>query len=305
MTLKQHILRGRNIGQQQLALIAILVGVCAIGLSPIWVRLSDVGPVSVAFWRLALAIPILWGWTRTSSDAVSPAAPARGRYAPLLLLVPGVVFAADLATWHLAINLTSVANATFFPNMAPILVSLVAWRWLGERFRPAFVVGLSVALVGVMMMVRASTSGGATGAPLGDVLALFTAFFYAGYILSVKHLRQWYSAARVMLTSAVVGMILLFAAALLKGETLLPADMAGWAVLLGLAWFSHAGGQGLVAYSLAQLPASLTSVMLLMQPVLAAIFAWILLGEAMPPLQAAGGAFVLVGVLLARRGSRT
>lgn len=301
--LKQRTLRGRNIGQQQLALIAILMGVCAISFSPIWVRLSDVGPISVAFWRLALAVPLLWGWTRTSSDAVPAAAPARGRYAPLMLLVPGVVFAADLATWHLAINLTSVANATFFPNMAPILVSLVAWRWLGERFRPVFVVGLSVALVGVLMMVRASTTGGETGAAFGDALALFTALFYAGYILSVKHLRQWYSAARVMLTSAAVGMSLLFVVTLLSGEVFLPADLAGWAVLLGLAWFSHAGGQGLVAYSLAQLPASLTSVMLLMQPVLAAIFAWLLLGEAMSPLQAAGGAFVLIGVLLARRGS--
>jgi drug/metabolite transporter (DMT)-like permease len=84
---------------------------------------------------------------------------------------------------------------------------------------------------------------------------------------------------------------------------MLPQTLYGWAVLLGLAWISHAGGQGLIAYALAHLPATFSSVGLLLQPVIAAFFAWILLGEPLVPLQIAGGIVVLAGIYLARRGS--
>jgi len=59
------------------------------------------------------------------------------------------------------------------------------------------------------------------------------------------------------------------------------------------AWISHAAGQGLIAYALAQLPAAFTSVGLLLQPVIAALFAWLLLAEPLSALQVAGGAIVL------------
>ena len=90
---------------------------------------------------------------------------------------------------------------------------------------------------------------------------------------------------------------------LVSGETLLPADARGWLVLVGLAWISHCAGQGLIAYSLAHLPAAFSSVSLLFQPVMAAIFAWLLLAEPLVPLQLAGGLVVLAGIYLARRGS--
>ena len=89
----------------------------------------------------------------------------------------------------------------------------------------------------------------------------------------------------------------------MSGETLLPQSALGWLKLAGLAWISHCAGQGLIAYSLAHLPAAFSSVSLLFQPVMAALFAWILLSEPLVPLQMAGGAVVLVGIHLARRGS--
>jgi drug/metabolite transporter (DMT)-like permease len=74
-------------------------------------------------------------------------------------------------------------------------------------------------------------------------------------------------------------------------------------MLVGLALISHAAGQGLIAYALAHLPAAFSSVSLLFQPVMAALFAWLLLGEGMVPLQLLGGLIVLAGIYLARRGS--
>jgi drug/metabolite transporter (DMT)-like permease len=97
--------------------------------------------------------------------------------------------------------------------------------------------------------------------------------------------------------------IVVLPAALLSGEAFLPGTAEAWLVLLGLACVSHVGGQGMIAYALAHLPAAFSSVSLLVQPVLAAVFAWILLAEPLGPLQALGGLIVLTGIALARRGA--
>jgi drug/metabolite transporter (DMT)-like permease len=95
--------------------------------------------------------------------------------------------------------------------------------------------------------------------------------------------------------------VLLFPVALASGEQLLPSSASGWWILIGLALVSHAGGQGLIAYALAHLPAQFSSVGLLLQPVVAAFFAWLLLSEPLVALQIAGGLIVLVAIWLAHR----
>ena len=92
--------------------------------------------------------------------------------------------------------------------------------------------------------------------------------------------------------------------ALLSGETLLPPSLHAWAVLLALALISHAGGQTLIAYALAQLPASFSSVALLLEPLVAAVIAWPLFGEHLGPVEIAGCVLVLAGIYISRRGSR-
>jgi drug/metabolite transporter (DMT)-like permease len=279
------------------ALATLLFGAACIALSPIFVRLSEAGPTATAFWRVALAVPVLWilVFTKRSSGSFS------GK--TFLLLAAGLAFAGDLAFWHSSIKLTSVANSTLLANLASIFVTLAAWIFLRQKPTGVFLAGLSAALVGVAMLVQTSLAFSSTGL-LGDALGLVTAMFYAGYILAVKGLRdRGETALRLMAITTTITAVILFPIALASGETMLPQTLYGWAVLLGLAWISHAGGQGLIAYALAHLPATFTSVGLLLQPVIAAFFAWTLLGEPLVPLQVAGGIVVLVGIYLARRGS--
>ena len=97
--------------------------------------------------------------------------------------------------------------------------------------------------------------------------------------------------------------VVLLAVTLAAGESLVASSRRGWLVLLGLAWISQVLGQGLIVYGLAHLPASFSSVGLLIQPVAAALLAWVLLGEALGAWQLAGGVAVLVGILVARRAT--
>jgi drug/metabolite transporter (DMT)-like permease len=281
------------------ALAALLLGATCIALSPIFVRVAETGPTASAFWRVALAVPVLWLFCLTKSNAQPKSYPGRWK----LLVAAGFAFAGDLAFWHASIQLTSVANSTLLANLASIFVTLAAWLAFGQRPSARFVAGLAAALVGVGLLVRTSLEFSATGL-LGDALGVVTAMFYAGYILAVKALRdRGETTLRLMAVSTTLTALMLLPVAIASGEQMLPASAQGWLILLGLALVSHAAGQGLIAYALAHLPAPFSSVILLFQPVMAALFAWILLAEPLVALQVVGGAIVLAGIYLARRGS--
>lgn len=282
-----------------LSLFALFTGAVCIALSPIWVRVSEVGPTVSAFWRVCLAIPLLWVLffsLKTKETKIQSA------QLPMLL-VAGIAFAGDLAFWHWSIQYTSVANSTLLANLASIFVTLAAWLLWKQRPSGLFLAGLALALFGVALLVRVSLGSSPT-ALLGDGLGVVTAMFYAWYLLSVKGLRDLGAGTLgLMAVTTTITAAILLPVALASGEALLPGSAAGWLKLLGLAWISHAAGQGLIAYALAQLPAGFTSVGLLLQPVMAAVFAWILLGEPLVALQVAGGAVVLAGIYLARKAS--
>jgi drug/metabolite transporter (DMT)-like permease len=281
------------------ALGALLLGATCIALSPIFVRLSEAGPTATAFWRVALAVPALWLLCLMKEK---PGAESRKTHW-LLLVAAGFAFAGDLGFWHASIQLTSVANSTLLANLASLFVTLAAWVFLHQRPSRLFLAGLGLALFGVTLLVQTSLQFSPT-ALAGDALGVVTAMFYAGYILAVKGLRdRGETALRLMAVTSTITAVILLPVALATGEKFFPSTSSGWLTLLGLALVSHAAGQGLIAYALAHLPAAFSSVGLLLQPVVAALFAWLLLAEPLAALQVAGGLVVLAGIYLARRGS--
>ena len=88
-------------------------------------------------------------------------------------------------------------------------------------------------------------------------------------------------------------------------EELQALGLRGWAVLLGLAVVSQVLGQSLIAYGFAHLSAALSSVSVLTQPLVAALLAWSLFGEALASPQLFGAMLVLIGIVIARRTGQT
>ena len=281
---------------------ALFIGATAIGLAPIFVRLSELGPEATAFHRLFLSIPFLAMWYGFERRAPGARTRPLDRSVWKWLLAAGLFFAADLAVWHWSIKITSVANATLLGNLAPVFVVIAGWALFGERFRTAFLISMTVALSGALVLMGNSLSLSHTRVA-GDLLGVLTAVFYAGYLISVARLRAGVTTATVMFWSAAVSSVALLSVALFFGENLIPATANGWAVLVALAVVSHVGGQGLIAYALAHLSAAFGSVGLLWQPVAAALFAWMILREPLGSWQAVGGVIVLVGIYLARRAN--
>ncbi len=291
-----------NDARARRAFALLLVGAACIALAPIFVRLSAVGPVPTAFWRAVLAVPFLAAMLPLLPDEPGRARwPSRARDLAAFA-VPGFMFAGDLATWHFAIHYTSVANATLLPNTAPIFVALFGFLLYGTRFTPRFLLGMALALGGVILLMGQSLRIGPQHL-FGDALGVVTAMFYGGYFLAVARLRAEFATAAVMTFSIAFTAVFLVPVALVAGGPWLPPGLQGWAVLAGLAVVSQSLGQGLIAYAFAYLPPAFGAVSLLLQPVLAAVFAWALFHEAIGPIQAAGIAVVLAGVLLARQAS--
>ena len=286
-----------------LAFTTLLAGGIAIGFAGILMRLSDVNPLASAFWRMALAAPILWAWA-LSVRVPDQAAGRRTGYAPALVLA-GLYFAGDMAFWHLSLHYTTVSNATLLSNFAPIFIALWLWYAYRTRFPRIFIIGMLIALAGAILLVGPNAAGGAghDHKLAGDALGLASAVFYAGYQLVIKQARDQYSTARLMAWSTSITAIALLPFALAAPGAFMPTTAAGWLPLLGLALLAQIGGQTVIAYASAHLPASLSSVSLLIQPLTATIAAWLIFAEAIGPWQMLGGSLLLYGIFLSKRGS--
>lgn len=292
--------------QVRRALPLLLLGAVLIGFSPVFAKLSPMEPTATAFYRAALAWPILMA---VALAGVWRAPTGRRKARPetwrdhLMLAVPGVAFSGDLASWHWALQYTSVANSTVLANLAPVFVTAGAWLFFGQRPTLVFLAGLVTAVAGVGLLVADSLTVGASDQIVGDALGVLTAVFYGAYILGIGWCRTRFPTAVVMAWSTLHTAWVLVLFSLLNGESLAIPSLYALAILLGLAWLSHAGGQGAIAFALAHLPPAFGSVSLLLQPAVAALLGWLVLSEHLTPLQGLGGLVILCGIVIARRGS--
>lgn len=283
-----------------LGVVALLIGASVIAFAAILVKLSDLGPQALSFWRLLFALPALAIWLAVErSRAEGP--PSRPNYKALFLA--GIFFAGDLAFWHAGIKITTAANATLLANLTPVIVAIASWWLFKERITGRFLIAAGLSLFGAFLLSAANI----TIAPerlLGDVLSGLTAFWYASYLLSVRVARHGASTPRVMLISTAVATPIALIVALLFGEELFPDTLMGWLPLIGLGVVVHTIGQGSIAFGLGRVATPIASLIILIQPVITALAGWVIFGEYLVASQFLGAGLVLVGVYLAQR-SRT
>ncbi|MCK9552171.1 DMT family transporter, partial [Aquamicrobium sp.] len=192
------------------ALLALVTGALAMAVSPILVRLSDVGPFASAFYRVFLALPFLFAWMRIEQKRSKAPAPAR-RFSPAVIAT-GLAFAGDLFFWHLAILNTTIANSTFFATTAPLWVGLLGWIVLGRRVTAATAIGLVFCLAGGAALVWHSFELSPDHL-LGDLFGALTGLFFGIYFLTVEKARETEGAAWITFHMSLITAALLALAA--------------------------------------------------------------------------------------------
>jgi drug/metabolite transporter (DMT)-like permease len=231
----------------------------------------------------------------------------RRRYGPLpsrtiwLAIVAGVFFAGDLLAWHHAVDHVGAGLATVLGNLQVIVVALVAWAVLGERPPRSVLLGLPIVLAGVVLISGVVGTGAYGPNPaLGTILGIITALSYAGYLLVIRRgstdLRR--PAGPVAISTASTAVVAILFGTVFGGFDPVPSwPSHGWLALVGIT--SQSIGYLVISISLPRLPAALTSIILLAQPVATVVLANVLLGEDPSITQLLGVALVIAGIAVA------
>ena len=278
------------------ALLSLLAANVALASGPLFVRLADTGPVAAAFWRLALATPVLV----VAGLLIQPGAARTGMRLIVPLMLAGLAFAGDLASWHLGIVRTTLANATLFGNSAtlifPIYGFLVARAWPNRSQALA----LALAAIGAALLLGRSAELSSRNLA-GDLLSLLAGTLYAVYFIAMARARLRLSALPALAFSSAATLLPLLLLATALGERIVPGN---WTPLVMLALSSQLIGQGLMIHALGRVPPIMVGIALLTQPVIAAGIGWAVYAERPGMLDALGGLLVAAALVLVRRGAR-
>lgn len=284
------------------ALPILVCGTIALSFSPIFVRWSEVGPIATGVNRMLLPLPIFFAWMLLKPSQQLDLSSAQSRTDLRYLFLAGAFFAGDLCVWHWSIKLTSVANSTVLANLAPVFVISGAWLLFREKVSRLFLIGLLTALAGVAALMGESLSISPVTLT-GDVLGLCAAWFYAGYLLTMSRIRKRTPIAASMAWGGLAAAVILYALAAPLEGNIWPDTTRGWIVAIGLAGVTQIIGQTLIVMSLAHVTAGFGAMVLLLQPALAAILAWVYFGEPLSLWQSIGGLAILIGLEISRRGT--
>ncbi len=302
-----HFVGAKNL-KSRLTLIILAIGISGIVFAPIFMRLSELGPNATALYRVLFALPFLLLWlsiARLKAQRISKTMPHKLKGIDWgLLILSGIMWSGDLIFWHWSIQLTSVANATFFACSSPIFVIIGASLFFQEHVSRTFIIGFILTLLGGTFLIGSSVIFEGSNL-FGDLFGIVTALFFGAYLLIIKHLRIRLPAGLIMFWSGVFSLPGLLAATIFTGESFLSASLTGWSMIICLAILAQVLGQGLATYAIAKLPVSFTSVAFLGEPVVAAILGWLILSESLSPLQIAGCIIILFGLWLVQRFRKT
>ena len=288
------------------AVAALACAVAGIAWSAIFIRWAGVPGPSSAFYRVFIAASVL---VPVWIAAFALSAPFRARAsrsdlrAVLLAVAGGAFFAGDLALWNTAVMRTTALTATLLGNCSPIFVGIGTWLIFRRRPAERFWMGLGLALSGAVIVVGATARSRAPGAgdPSGDLLALGSAVFFAGYLLTTERARESLSTLTFS-TAAILGSVVtLWGVCFLVDAPLGGFSGRAWAALIALGLITQLAAYFALVYALGHLPATVTSVGLLGQTPLTALLAVPLLGEPLSGLQVVGAAIALLGIFVVVR----
>jgi drug/metabolite transporter (DMT)-like permease len=277
--------------------LAGVLGALVIAFSAILVRLAEVSPSTAAFFRCLYALPLLGLLAWIERRRYGPR-PLRER---VPLWIAGVMFAADLTFWHHSIAAVGAGLATVLGNIQVVLVGLLAWAALGERPDNRSLAAIPVVFGGVILISGVVGSGAYGDDPaLGVVFGVLTAISYALFILILRHGNtDDRRPAGPLFDATLSGAVFSALAGIAVGDIQWTPGLEAQAWLVLLALSSQVLGWLLISVSLPRLPAVLTSILLMLQPVSTVFLGAVLLSEAPSAVQLLGVAIVIAGVAVA------
>lgn len=253
-------------------ILLIFLAIYFLSTGGIFVKLSPLPPINTGFYCVLFSIPMLTPFFKKSELQ----ALIRKQIATIILA--GAFLARDLTLWNSSFSYTSVANANLLVNLNLFNVIPVSYFLFKEKMMPKFLFGGLITLIGVLVLMANKVSM-SPDRLLRDSLSLGSSIFYAMFMITVYKLRDSVTSTIIMFIST-FGTLLVLATVIFFTEGFyVPQNFGELWPLLALALVSQILGQGLLAYCLGKANACLSSLITLSQPVVAALYAWVIFNE--------------------------
>lgn len=268
---------------------------CFIIYASVLVKVIDMPPIMVGFYRVALALPVFFMF-----------ASWRGRLYQVkfkdmvLMLLAGVCFGLDLVFFNIALHRTSVANVNLFTSLVCFILVPIGVVFFKEKVNRGFIFGALVAFVGIVVLVGGKGELSVAN-PWGDFLAFLACVAYSVFLALVYKLRRTYSANVVMFVAFCGSAIVLLCVGYMLEGMAIPKSVEQWSYILLICMLGQLLGQGFFGYIMGKISAQIASLLLLFTPIIAALMGYALLDERLGIFEIAGMVIIVSGVYLAKR----
>ena len=273
-------------------IILIFIAICFLATGGIFVKLSALPPINTGFYRVLFSIPMLLPFIKKEDLQLS-------KKQLMTIVFAGAFLAGDLALWNISFLYTSVANANLLVNLTPFTIIPFSYFFFKEKITKRFLLGSIITFLGVIILMGNKVTL-TSDRSLGDILSLSASVFYAMFTLTVYKLRDYIKSNVIMLISAFGSLLVLGIVILFTEGFHFPHNFSELWPLIALALISQILGQGLLAFCLGKVNASLSSLITLSQPVVAAIYAWFVFQESLNTQSIIAIMITLIGVYLAK-----
>ena len=272
-----------------------------ISFSAIFVRAANAPGTVTAFYRMAIgsllmALPF-------AQQLGQPRPISTTRQGIWLSILAGVFFGLDLAFWSTGIMIGGAAIPTLMANTAPLWVGLGAWLIFREQQGSVFWLGLLLALAGSGVILGQDFSG-TSDVGIGSIFGLLAGLFYGAYYLVTQRARTQVRTLPYFWITTTSSALFLALVNLALGRTVVGYDRTTFVYFLAVGVLVQVSGWLSINYAQGFISAPIISTTLLAQPVMTAMIAWVLLGEALSFWQIFGGVAVIMGIFVVHRSKR-
>lgn len=280
------------------AIYLIFLFISCLSLGGIFVKYSQLGPINTGVYRVLFSIPIFYFLKNNFKSENHLSLNEK-----FIAVFAGIFLGIDLILWNTSFSYTTIANANLLANLVPFTVVPFSFFLFKEKVNKFFFLSIVICLAGIYILIHEKISF-STSFLKGDILAIATSFFYGLFFITVYKLRKKAPFLQIMFYASFGCLIALVPAAFYLEGIELPTSFEDLWPLLGLAVISQVIGQGGLSYSLGKISANLASVLVLTQPVIAAIFAYFLFKESLSKSEILGIFIVLIGIYLANKSNK-
>lgn len=291
---------GTNPATERPPLVRLLAGSVCISFSPIFIKLAAVAPDAAGFYRMLFSGLALLLWLRLAGTSWR-----MPRQALLVLAGGGVALGVDFMCWHRSIHLVGPGLSTLLGNFQVFFTALFSWLLLGQKLNRLFLGAVVLALAGLLLITGTDLANLAPGYRAGVVLGLGTAVCYSGYILLMKRAmgHPAVSGISAMLVISLVCMIFMAIVTRLGGASFHIPDRTSLLALVAVGVVSTTLGWSLISSAMRQIPATLASLVLLLQPALSFVWDVLFFGRPTAVHEVFGIGLILGAIFLGSRRS--